>query len=215
MDTHINANNVRTHMGFPHLTKCKGEQTYSEMEIIKKELYENLMAIPSPYGGGTKGNLGILMHDAIYFQRTGEHFTIPDYPWDVAAFPVAATDRQIETLRRSSKHVASCKVRQHTPITWKRSTAPIEVLKVVPLERSTITSYRAMQPSAAKLIMDNKRLYNEVMDEIRPLEIYVRNQENCQTLPADETVPISEADMVETCITNIIKTGTRKDVWKI
>ena len=71
MDTHINTYNVRERMGFPHLTKYKGEQTYSKIEIIKKELNQNLMDIPSPDVGGTKGHLGILMPDVIYFQHTG------------------------------------------------------------------------------------------------------------------------------------------------
>ena len=67
MDTHINTYNVRERMGFPHLTKYKGGATYSEIEIIKKKLYQNLMAIPSPYVDKTKGHLGILMPDVIYF----------------------------------------------------------------------------------------------------------------------------------------------------
>ena len=67
MGTQINAYNFRERMGFPHLTKCKRVPMYSKIEIIKKELYQNLMAIPSPYVGGTKGHLGILMPDVIYF----------------------------------------------------------------------------------------------------------------------------------------------------
>ena len=94
MDTHINADNVCAHMGFPHLTKCKGETTYSDMEIIKREIYQNLMAIPSHYVAVTKVHLGILIPDAIYFQRIGGNFVIPDDPGDVAAFPVVAMDRQ-------------------------------------------------------------------------------------------------------------------------
>ena len=54
------------------------------------------MAIPLSYGGGTKSNLGILIPDTIYFQRTGEQFTIPDDPGNVAAFRVAAMHRQRE-----------------------------------------------------------------------------------------------------------------------
>ena len=65
MDTHISADNVRGRMGLPHLTKCKGEQTYIEMEIIKKEIYQNVIAIPSPHGGRTEGHFGILMPDVI------------------------------------------------------------------------------------------------------------------------------------------------------
>ena len=98
MDTHINTENFREHMGFPNLNKCKGEPTYIEMEIIKKEPYQTLMAIPSPYGGGKKCHLGILMPDAIYFQRTEEHFFIPADPRYVMAFPVAATDRKFEIV---------------------------------------------------------------------------------------------------------------------
>ena len=69
----------------------------------QKELYQNLMDTPLPYGGVTNIHLGILMTDTIYFQRTGEHFVIRVDPGSVSTFPAAATDRQREISREQQK----------------------------------------------------------------------------------------------------------------
>ena len=52
------------------------EPTYPEMAVIQKEIYQNLMAITSPFGDGQTGFISILRHDALYakwFNKTFDH----------------------------------------------------------------------------------------------------------------------------------------------
>ena len=64
----------------PELTKIIGEGNYSNLNKIRKEVYQNLYAIECPYGGGANGHLGMCMPEEHYFQRTAHQFVLPDNP---------------------------------------------------------------------------------------------------------------------------------------
>ena len=62
------------------LTKIEGETNYSNLNKIRKEVYQNLYVIESPYGGGANGHLGMGMPEEQYVQSTGNQFMMPDNP---------------------------------------------------------------------------------------------------------------------------------------
>ena len=52
------------------ITKFLGEANYSNLNKIRKEVFQNLYTIKSPYGGGANGHLGMGMPEEQYVQRT-------------------------------------------------------------------------------------------------------------------------------------------------
>ena len=46
------------------------------------------------------------------------------------------------------------------------------------------------------LLIKNKREFEEPPDLSRPIDVYFKKQEECQSLAADVEIPISEAKMV-------------------
>ena len=67
------------------------------------------------------------------------------------------------------------------------------------------------------LLIKNKRKFEEPPDLIRPIDLYVKKQEECQRLAADGEIPISEAEMVMQVQTHLGATGlinTKYLAWK-
>ena len=71
------AENTHARMPFPMLSKCHSEPTYQEMTVMHNELYQNILAITSPYGDGQAGFLGILMPNNLNFQLFNKHVQPP------------------------------------------------------------------------------------------------------------------------------------------
>ena len=67
------------------------------------------------------------------------------------------------------------------------------------------------------LLIKNKREFEEPPDLSRPIDVYFKNQEECQSLSADGEIPISEAEMVIQVHTHLGATGLINNkylVWK-
>ena len=87
---------------FPHpvLTPVNGPPTNSSLQLLKKELYANAMAIHSTRGGGHFGHLAIVMANADYTALTGQAFIAPIHPGNAPIHAVAATNAQIMETNR-------------------------------------------------------------------------------------------------------------------
>ena len=60
-------NAIVANMPNPELMKIAGEANYSNLNKIRKEVYQNLYAIECLYGGGANGHLGMGMLEEKYF----------------------------------------------------------------------------------------------------------------------------------------------------
>jgi hypothetical protein len=63
-------------MPYGTLTHIAGKPTHKQLQILKKGLATNLMAIPCPWGHG-KGHLNLLQDPVLYLQQNGTSFTVP------------------------------------------------------------------------------------------------------------------------------------------
>ena len=57
------------------------------------------------------------------------------------------------------------------------------------------------------LLIKNKREFEEPLNLSRPIDVYFKNQEECQRLVVDGEIPISEAKMVMQVQTHLGATG--------
>ena len=62
------------------LTVVTGGGDYLQMAQARNEIYQNLSAVPTTYGTGLDGHLGLAMSAAQYQLRAGQAFTIPVDP---------------------------------------------------------------------------------------------------------------------------------------
>ena len=76
----INNKALKVCFPYPKLMVCSDEPTYDGMQIIQQQANQNVLANLSPYGGGQKGHLGLMMQDNFYFSCYSHHFIIPANP---------------------------------------------------------------------------------------------------------------------------------------
>ena len=62
------------------LTVVTGGGDYLQMAQARNEIYQNLSAVPTTYGTGQDGHLGLAMSAGQYLLRAGQAFTIPVDP---------------------------------------------------------------------------------------------------------------------------------------
>ncbi len=84
MSDTVSAKSIRAKMPYGTLTRITGKPIHKQLQILKKELAANLMAIPCPWDH-RKGHLGLLQDPVFYLQRNGASYTVPgteppDYP---------------------------------------------------------------------------------------------------------------------------------------
>jgi hypothetical protein len=93
--------------GFPHpeLTRIVGRRDAQSIKLLRKELYANAMIVPASRGGGANGHLGLLMPNAPYFLRAGEHYIAPNAPGvQTAHLPNATSAQILEANRQFDKN---------------------------------------------------------------------------------------------------------------
>ena len=64
-------------MSHETLSVVTGEGEYLQMAQARKEMYQNTSSVPSTYGTGLDGHIGLSMTPAQYFIRAGVVFTVP------------------------------------------------------------------------------------------------------------------------------------------
>ena len=81
---------------FKHLTltKIEGKPDYEQMCIVHEELFCNVIAIKSTFGGRKHGHLGSVQRPAVYQTEAGQAWTIPASGGVYPTFPAGATDAE-------------------------------------------------------------------------------------------------------------------------
>ena len=105
----ITANMFWAAMPFPKLMHCLEELMHPEMAIIRKEIYQNLAAISSPFGTGLARYLGIMISDVLYIQHFNDPFQPPgnpsEYPIDIPANVSAQRQSKLNIHHKAAKLV--------------------------------------------------------------------------------------------------------------
>lgn len=85
---------------FPHpvLTKIVGRPSYNSLHILLKEIYANLISVPSVCGNGTLGHLKIAMPDAAYAKLSKLPFVTPTHPSVKPPHATGQTGQQINEI---------------------------------------------------------------------------------------------------------------------
>jgi hypothetical protein len=65
MSDNVSAKSIQAQMPYGTLTPITGKPTHKKLQILKKELAANLMAIPCSWGH-RKGHLGLLQDPVLY-----------------------------------------------------------------------------------------------------------------------------------------------------
>ena len=96
-------------MPFPKLMHCLNKPTYPEMAVIRKEIYQNLAAILSPFGTDHAGHLVIMMPEVLYIQHFNDLFQLPinpsKYPYDIPANTSAQQQSELLICHKALKLV--------------------------------------------------------------------------------------------------------------
>ena len=75
--THTNILNAFT---YPTLDPIDNEPTYESLKLLHEQLGENAARVPTTYGGGLYGHLGLVTKPNVYFTLAGVHFNVPQDP---------------------------------------------------------------------------------------------------------------------------------------
>ena len=214
----------------PHkrLTKIDGEPTHRNLKTAEKELAENLISVPCPWGLG-KGHLGILQDPGLFFQRNGANFEIPaSAPPAYPVIPAGATVVEREQLKATNKaarlayETYKCVQRYGVNMLaecidedfYAKIDDPDEGLNGITI-RDFIDHIRSRYAQIDQTLIDeNLAEFEKGIDSNLPLAVYTRKQEKCQVFAAAAGVPISEATMVTTGTKHALQCGGMTQAWR-
>ena len=127
---------------FPHpvLTPVNGPPTNSSLQLLKKELYTNAMAIHSTHGSGHFSHLAIIIANAEYTALASKAFIAPIHPGEAPIHAVGATNAQImetncQFLADQSEYKLFLMVSQELK---KQLLAAITTIYLLPLQHETL-----------------------------------------------------------------------------
>ena len=84
-------------------TKIRGDGDYPQLYELRKQVYQNLVSIPCPYGAENDGHLGLGMSPAQYELRTGVQFVVPPDPGTYDD-NIATSSGAVLQARREAEH---------------------------------------------------------------------------------------------------------------
>lgn len=196
---------------FPHhqLTNIEVEPAYQTFYVLREELYQNAIAIESPFGGGGHGHWGSVTSATLYNAQTGETWVVPASGGVYPTFPANATD--VEKKRITAEFIKTETGIKTAAVVEKLLSKQvrdaIEEEYYMELEDpifkySQITAYQiidhVLQNYAViddQLIESNRNSFNEPPDLTRPIDIYFRRQERCRVVSIDGGVAITDSEM--------------------
>ena len=76
---HTNTNIINA-FTYPTLDPIDNEPTYESLKLLREQLGENAARIPTTYGGGLYGHLGLVAKPNVYYTWAGVNFEIPPDP---------------------------------------------------------------------------------------------------------------------------------------
>lgn len=197
----------------PHasLTKIRGDGDYAQLYQLQKEAYQNLSAIPCPYGAEGDGHLGLGMPTAQYLLQTGVAFVVPEDPgvYDDEIGPNAGAilrARKEATHREAVRAYKTCKavkivvknqiqkalpetllVEVEDDITGLNGVSIIDIFDHCFDRRGTLTD---------TLIDDNNRKAEEPFTCEEGMAGYIKRIKQCQQLTADAWEAWTESQLV-------------------
>ena len=214
----------------PILTHISGEPTYQNMNLWKKEMAVNLLAVKTPdeWGRG-KGLLGELQDATVFNARNGAAYNPPSTaPPVYPIIPPNATVPQREQLcaenalairfwdatdhgKRLAVTIGAAALEDFT---YAEIDDPDEGLNdVIIIDLYNHIMDRFANISQAE-IDANLATFNEGIDATKTLAVYTRKQELCQEIALDARVEITESTMVTTATKHAVSTGGMDEVWK-
>ena len=72
--------NITAEFTHAKLDSIKGEPNYESLKKLREQLGENAARIPTTYGGGKYGHLGLIIKPNVYLTLAGTPFKIPNDP---------------------------------------------------------------------------------------------------------------------------------------
>jgi hypothetical protein len=221
----VSAESIRAQMPYGTLTHITGS-THKQLQVLKKELAANLMAIPCSWGHG-KGNLGLLQDPVFYLQRNGTSYTVsgaapPDYPINPpAAAPAceAAWAANLAERKAWNTYIIFRTITRNQfvaaidDVYFAELNDPTKVLNAISL-CNLVTHICSTYATISQPNVDNNmaKFVTGIKPSL-PLAVYTCKQEKCQTFAQDSGIPISEATMVTTSTKAALNCGGMELAW--
>ena len=193
------------------LTVVTGGGDYLQMAQARNEIYQNLSAVPTTYGTGLDGHLGLAMSAAQYQLRAGQAFTIPvdPGPYDLtigANVGVNAKARR-EALHQEARQAYKIYLAVNSVIKNQLKQAmPRETIREIENEidgLNGLTIIAIIDHCMDRLgqindtLVDENRVHaNEPFDANGGMAAYIRRIEQCQLLANDANEPFSDKQLV-------------------
>jgi len=206
-DKAYSPSDIKELMGITSLTHHDGAPTYKAITKIRNEAYRALSKVPSKFGGGTFGMIGILMPASAYLTAAGEAWTLP-------AIEQTADDRFNVGDRLSDKRVKRAE--------WWNESIGVENVKRTQkiiinllvdafdddyyMDIGNGYSYDHVTPQdfIKHLLKDphatiddveqqnNTEKFNEPPDWSKPIAVYEKKMKECVEFASDAGVPITD-----------------------
>ena len=76
----LTISNITAAFTHAKLDSIEGEPNYESLKKLREQLGENAARIPTTYGGGKYGHLGLIIKPSVYLTLAGTAFEIPNDP---------------------------------------------------------------------------------------------------------------------------------------
>ena len=215
----------------PHtsLTKIRGDGDYVQLYKLRKEAYQNLSAIPCPYGKEGDGHLGLAMPPAQYLMRTGQAFIVPDNP---GAYDddIGNNSGAIARARGEAKHkeavraYKTCRAVEAVVRNQLQRALPTALLVEIEDEITGLNGISIIDildhcfdrrgHISDTLIADNNAKADEPFTRNEGMANYIRRIEQCQQLAVDAGIAWSDSQLVQRGQTAMGKCGLFRDEYK-
>ena len=158
------------------ITKITGEPNYESLKHLKDQLKANTASIPTTFGGGNHGYLGLILSPAAYTAVTATQFVEPIYPGQHPNVPAGTSAANTSTL-----------VRRHTEDLrqWREFKTVNTALKNLLLTTIDDIYVRALKDRHVGYMNQSTRtILHHLFDNygnITPLELEDNNTKMCAT----------------------------------
>ena len=158
------------------ITKITGEPNYESLKHLKDQLKANAASIPTTFGGGNHGYLGLILSPAAYTAVTATQFVEPIYPGQHPNVPAGTSAANTSTL-----------VRRHTEdlCQWREFKTVNTALKNLLLTTIDDIYVRALKDRHVGYMNQSTRtILHHLFDNygnITPLELEDNNTKMCAT----------------------------------
>ena len=216
---------------FPHseFTKIRGDGDYSQLYELRKQVYQNLVEIPCPYGAENDGHLGLGMSPAQYELRTGTRFRVPEDPGSYDE-SIAAASGSVLQARKEAEHKEAGRAfktyRAVESVTKKLLKKALPESLLVEIEDEILGlndvaiidilehCFDRRGQLTDTLVEDNHRRAEEPFDRSEGMANYIRRMEQCQQLATDAGEAWTDAQLVRRGQTAMGKSGLFRDEYK-